>query len=479
MATPLLIVTDVGLAIASTATPTGPYIHIVGFKLGSAYGYEANRSDTSLNGNILFEGVPSAYQNVGDNTIDIICRLPPAAGPFEYGELGLYVEDSNGDEVLFAKAVWDYPQTKSSSLGTNVNSQSTFHCLLKLQQSIAVFKVDVTQQVAVWEVDKWSDVIVPSLSANPEVPLVLVRELDQFNNSSLLQTSQPLQDEWTVGTNYERLIQSTTVGANLSSITIGSGIPAWKFASYQDRQFVVEIAGLNSPFRSVGAVAVVGSNLRLDLNPDPLPEIPANGTQVTVYENVNYPRVTLGDRTNLGIVRAGNGIAVPSAGVFEAYGLLHGAPGTGRELTSSDTVDDWTLPSGEYNVNTGSRPSGLPTTTYAGGRFRQSHFQNHVCQEFFPWWNTGDPGGGINGYPYWRMYSINLNQWTPWRKVGSTSGEGGWISLPRTSTAPSRGILVVQFPSGPKETNLYVYVNGLFVGHNGTEIQTQNCTQSR
>src|SRR6478609_10344629 len=135
--TPQLIITTAGMAAATVAKPTGPFIEIVSFKIGSAFGYMPTPSDTDINGELLFQGAPLTYKYVGDNTLDIVCRLPADSGPFQFGEVALFLP---GD-VMFAKAAFADLQIKYSSLGTNVLSTYTFNCLLKLAQAVAVFKI--------------------------------------------------------------------------------------------------------------------------------------------------------------------------------------------------------------------------------------------------------------------------------------------------------------------------------------------------
>ncbi|WP_391857963.1 phage tail-collar fiber domain-containing protein, partial [Vibrio cidicii] len=163
---------DVGLAAASVATPTGPSIQIVAFKVGDGYGYTPQRTDTGLNGNTLYTGVPTTYNFVAPDTLDILCELPPDAGYFEFGEVGLYLP---GD-VLFAKAVFQKPQLKYPNMTAATVNTYSLHCLLKLQQAMALIQVTVQQNPAILNVYAWSDVIPPNQMMNPFVPALLVHE---------------------------------------------------------------------------------------------------------------------------------------------------------------------------------------------------------------------------------------------------------------------------------------------------------------
>lgn len=282
--TPKLKVMKRGLAEASQATPVGPFIHITDFVLGDAYGYEVGDEDPDINGALLFQSAPKSYTYIGDNTLDIMCVVPPDAGPFAYGELALYIRDADDKRVLFAKATWETPQIKHSSLGSNVASAYTFHVLLKLEQSVAIFKIDTLDQVAVWEVDRWSDVVPPGLSARPDVPLVLVRELDEFGCSSLLHVSN--DQTWTVGTNYHRHVASTIVNATTSWVDLDAEDFREGDLSDKTREYVVQFeeSGL---FRSVKSLLRSGTAVRAILNPAPLSDIPQVGQRVRLYKNNN------------------------------------------------------------------------------------------------------------------------------------------------------------------------------------------------
>lgn len=285
-ATPLFLITDQGLAAASVATPTGPYIHITSFLVGSAYGYTPTREDPGINGNLLYQGVPTSYSYVGNNTIDILCQIPPDAGPFDFGEVALELDGG----IMFAKAVFDTPQTKYSALGTNIISTYSFHCLLQLAQSVAVFQVDTASGLtpAVWEVDNWSDVYPPGISANPDIPLTLVRELNEYGDSSLLQNTN--DSYWTLGTTsynrYAAVGGSTTfpvVNASTTWIEVAASLCHPGDLTTVNRRFVIETA--DHYYRSVLSVVVSESNYRFNLNAAPLSAVPAVASRISIFRD--------------------------------------------------------------------------------------------------------------------------------------------------------------------------------------------------
>jgi len=285
--TPLLIISSKGLAVASRATPTGPFINIKGFAIGSAYGYEVTKEQESLSGDMLYEGAVSSYSYIGNNIINLVCKLPPDAGPFDFGEVALYLEDG----TMFAKATFDKPQSKYSSLGTNLSLTYSFNCLLQLEQSVAVFQIVSAEgsQQSVLQVAAWTEVVPPEMAANPDIPLVVVQELDGNGNGTLLVQSS--NTKWTpAGTFY--LLGNFVIG-NASSTWLDFPIEQWPYTEaylspypVESKSFVVETA--EGYFRSVASIQHIGTpvnTVRLLLNPDPLPSIPGSGSTVGIHIN--------------------------------------------------------------------------------------------------------------------------------------------------------------------------------------------------
>lgn len=437
--TPQLIVTQEGLNAANAATPFGPWVHITSFKIGSAWGYDSQKipQDTDIDGDLLYHGVPTQYKNLGNGVLDIILRIPADAGPFKFGEVAIFNKDDTGTEHLFAKAVFDEPQTKYSSLGTNVASSFTIHALIKLEQSVAVFKIDTLTNNAIMEVDRWSDVLLPYLSADPDTPLLLVRELDGAGCSSLLHYSVPGEEKWTIGTNYE-FLKATTV-KNSSAYTVRVPVadiqPTW-YGSV-DRQFVLEIAGRNDPYRSCVSLVKQGQDAVFTINPQPLADLPAPGTAVRIYYSVNTPVAKLATNTSPGLVVPGTGLIIEEAtpGVIETHGLVHGVNNAGRILTQSDDLMSTSLPSGVYDiVDLGSgRPSGMPPGTYGAGQLYRTNTlatgtsEQSILDTFYPHYpGTGTPATPYSSQDVQAWYKEYRNGvWSPWRTLMGSEGSGG------------------------------------------------------
>ena len=297
LTTPQFIETNVGLAAASVATPVGPFVHITGFRIGSAYNYTPQPTDTDLNGDLVYQGVPDSYEYVGDNTINIICRIPAAAGPFLFGEVCV---DLVGP-VMFAKAAFDTQQVKYTSLGTNVLSTYTFNCLLKLQQPVAIFKVDTLFDLPdIWTVDLWSDVYPPALQANPNLRGILVKELDINGNSTLI---TPASDtHWSPCGNYRLVKIGTVVGSTTSSIDFAMTELVNVEPGVVAKEYVIETQ--DGYLRACTSEVIVGANMRFNLT-EPLPVAPPAGSKVSLFSMyTNQTKVILsGSLSGSGIIK--------------------------------------------------------------------------------------------------------------------------------------------------------------------------------
>lgn len=426
------VVTDVGLAVASLATPTGPWINIRRFKIGDGYGYKADRTDTGLNGNVLYEAPVTAYRNIPPKTINVMCSIPPIEGPFLFGELGLYIPSNTApsdptQDVLFAKLVFPSLQLKTSSLVTNVASSYTFNCLIDLEQSTAIFQINNGDLPAIWVVNKWSEVFPQTTMANPTIDMIIVQEPDPYGRSTALVPAAPdaggLGTLWSPQGTYQHMVSTTIAAAATTSVTVSAASVAdWNVFGRPLRTFVVQMLvnglGYSRAIASVDSVA--GGLVRFNFTPDPMNSLPAVGSPVSIYrENSNQDFLL--NATSHGVGHPGVGLSVPRPGVFEARGLLHGAPGTGRVLTAAETLRDTTLPSGVYHTYQASHVQDAPTTH--GGIIYISNVGGLITQQFWPQRleDSNDP----TRMPWWRFFDISV--WGPWTPLGSSGIEGGQL----------------------------------------------------
>ena len=204
--TTLFKVTDAGLVAAATAAKKGIQIVIQTFKLGSGYNYTPSGTESSLKGSVLYEDVITQYTDLADGTLLVTCTVSVQAGPFDFGEVGIFTADG----LLFALTAFPQLQTKYSSLGSNVNSTYTFNCHLKLGQSVAVFNL-VTQGSSasntaiepIKYVSRWSDVLTPSQMLNTNSKQLAVAEVDNKGDyATLIQTDDGVTQGWSIQSNF-------------------------------------------------------------------------------------------------------------------------------------------------------------------------------------------------------------------------------------------------------------------------------------
>jgi hypothetical protein len=421
MASPVFVVTDAGLAntFPDPNYPNRVIIHITDFEVGSAYGQTATRNDTGLFGNRLFgPTAPTTYANIPAGGVDIVLTIPADAGPFDYGEVGIYNTGPNG-RTLFAHAVFDQPQTKYSSLETNVGSSEVFHALLRLEQATAVFKIDTLIDMTLLTVDLWSDVNPPGTGMDPSLPLTRVLEADPGGDASLLINANP--NHWTVGTTYEPMFVTQIMNATTTSIDVPDTPFQATDLTNVNRKYVIEFQNTGL-FRSATNLVQAGPNYRFNLNPAPLPDIPTVGAPVRIYESVALKTIGLATIGNPGIVAPGKGIALPAPGLFETYGLLHGVTGAGKPLNSTDNLTSNILPSGEYGYSDFPNiPAGSPPNVTNGGRIRISNYEGYIVQQVFPRATGTGPVDltNANNQIWWRIGWNNGAAWSDWRTMGA------------------------------------------------------------
>lgn len=209
------VVTQAGLAAASVASPTGPHVNITKFRVGSAYNYQPTSSDNALRGATLYEGVVTSYAIYSEDTTQFICELPAEAGPFEYGEIGLYM-----GETLFALAAFPTRRTK---LNVSVNGQPhlvSFRCLIKLGQTPAVFNVTTTTNINLLEVPSFA-MVPPPASAPSNVNAIIVHETSIHGESTVLVRHS--SNQWTILGDWEYVGDTTTTGLVTGTLPAASG----------------------------------------------------------------------------------------------------------------------------------------------------------------------------------------------------------------------------------------------------------------
>lgn len=213
------LATNVGLA-AATVAAGGPKINISSFRLGTST-TPPDPGDTALHGATVYTGSVSAVLPVDADTADIIVQVPANAGPFLFGEIGIYTDTG----VLFARAAYATQQEKIYDPSNNVGSVWTVHCLIKLQSVTAVLNFTTTISTAVPLVNG-NAVVSPDLFG-PDVNMVLAQvKMPQTQGGTSL-ASVTLKREsstrWTPDEFFYRATYTASSAANATTAVSTSG----------------------------------------------------------------------------------------------------------------------------------------------------------------------------------------------------------------------------------------------------------------
>lgn len=130
-------ITQAGINASVAANASGLSITIASFKLATGFGYTPTLGTTALLGAVVFTGVPTSSNLVALSTRDIVCIVPATAGPFLFGEIGLFLTDG----TLFAVSTYSSSQEKSTTAVSGSANSFTLHCLLNMGLAPSVVQV--------------------------------------------------------------------------------------------------------------------------------------------------------------------------------------------------------------------------------------------------------------------------------------------------------------------------------------------------
>lgn len=210
------VVTNAGLEHILNAEEQGLKVKITHFTLGSGYGYVPTANDIDLHGNLLYRGLPKKFKYVSPNTKLIVCNLPATVGPFEYGEIGLWLEGG----ILFALCAFENPIPKYSSLEDTVSSSATFNCIITLDQGASSVVLDYADNPeAVNEIEtvsNWIEVQSPNdMGFSAPVQGLIVQQLEASGRETFL-IRDYTNNRWNVASTYALL------GSRIEMQSLGS-----------------------------------------------------------------------------------------------------------------------------------------------------------------------------------------------------------------------------------------------------------------
>ena len=285
----LFKITNAGLIGAQNALNTGIRVRLTSFKLGSGYNYIPNGTEVGLAGTTLYEDSITSYKNMPDGSLVLVCSVDVQAGPFDFGEIGIYTDTG----ALFAIATLPQRQTKYTSLGSNINSTFTFNCHMRLAQSTGIFEISAIDHAASELYVKWRDVKPPLDMPDPRVTRLLITDLDTHGDSAAL--VQTPDETWSIQSNLICVGPLRTILVSTNTyveVTTGSwtnmfpGLLSATLAASDTATIVLQMP--NCQFREATAT-LSGSNVRFTFV-DPLTTALALTDKISVWCN-NFDRM--------------------------------------------------------------------------------------------------------------------------------------------------------------------------------------------
>jgi hypothetical protein len=307
-----VVLTNAGQALLDANQ--GP-VTVTSFVLGSAYGYIPQATDTAIHGTAVFTGVPTAPIVVNSNVVCYTSYLDYTAGPFTFGEIGLFV-----GTTLFALAASDTLIQKTPvSSSTEGNS-------IRIDEYLSIVSTNYAM---------WLDLTTSSSSFQ----LAILASVDQLPppqaatpNAYVISGASPAQSAFQAYTDRNSLWNFDAyafanqaiipiTGFTTQSVTIALGNYLPTFSPQYFGQVIVEFSsGVNYGIcRYVQSVVISGSSATLNfksiiLNP------PVVGDSITIFGRqslsttiVNLPIATT---ATLGGVIVGSGLQINTTGVL-------------------------------------------------------------------------------------------------------------------------------------------------------------------
>lgn len=80
-------------------------IYPVGFRVGDEAGFSPDENDTDIRGNLVYEGGAENIQvnQIAEDTIRYVCTISEVFGPFNVGNLMLYLDDGTNSPLPFVQ----------------------------------------------------------------------------------------------------------------------------------------------------------------------------------------------------------------------------------------------------------------------------------------------------------------------------------------------------------------------------------------
>jgi len=292
----------------------GP-VTVTSYKLGSAYGYIPQATDTDIHGTLLFTGVPTAPITVNANVVKYSVYLDYTLGPFAFGEVGLFV-----GSTLFALAASDTliqkNQTTSSSQGNAIRIDeylsivsTNYQLWLYLATSNNEFQMAVLASV---------DQLPPPQSAVPNAYVIS----GATSSQSAFQAYTDKNSLWNFDAyQYANQVTLPITGFDTQSVTIAIGnyMPSFNPAYFGEIILEFNSGALYGICRYVESVVLSGSSATFNFH-STLLQTPQVGDSVVLFGrqalSTTIPNLPIASTSQLGAVIVGPTLTVTSTGLL-------------------------------------------------------------------------------------------------------------------------------------------------------------------
>lgn len=272
----LFELTTAGITALQSAGSTPPVLGAA--KFGDAYGYVPGVGDTNIRGALLHSTVVSAAQVYNSNTLVYTLYLDPTVGPFNFGEVGLYLPGGQ----LFALGSNGVPITKLPNSPAGKGNNLKIDCYVStVGSSYSMYSSVANDETAKLNAFGSVDALPKAFQIEPNVCIVphpafpgqSILATANNGNWSLSEYTQPAAE----GTFTS--ISPTVLGVNYTNLPFGS-FPALAYPGYLVVQFLAGAAAGNIRIVSSTSANSVGIV-------SPLYEAPSVGDPFAVLACVN------------------------------------------------------------------------------------------------------------------------------------------------------------------------------------------------
>jgi len=263
-----LVLTTAGIAALTNSIPPV----LTAFKLGSGVNFTPSVSDTDIHGSVVNTGAPSEATIINPNLLRYTIVVDPTAGPFNFGEVGLYLAGN----VLFALGSFSTLQHKEPSSNLVTGGNLKIDCYVTVIGNSYAVLADATNTVGNVNLPVLSSVdALPSPSDTNYNTYVCLTNIDQY-----VTTLATAEGNFWSFTGYEsvRLTAAITSASN-SYVNTGSDCGSVSYAGEVILQFVS--GSHRGLVRSVTSITLSGTRVNFSV---PLLNVPEVGAQFILYQ---------------------------------------------------------------------------------------------------------------------------------------------------------------------------------------------------